>query len=65
MHSVSVSEIIVNKMNSMKDIGEEQDETEIMSHMFNTCLSLKDECDEVQWFYSTMNFVISDIGSFN
>lgn len=51
-------------MNSMKDIEEEQDEAE-MSHTLNTCLSLKDECDEVQWFYSTMNFVISDIGWFN
>lgn len=60
-----VSEIIVKKMNSMKDIGEEQDKAEIMSHMLNTCLSLKDECDEVQWFYSTMNVVVSDIGLFN
>lgn len=49
----------------MKDIEEEQDETEIMSHTLNTCLSLKDECDEVQWFYSTLNFVISDFGLFN
>lgn len=60
-----VSEIIVNKMNSIKDIGEEQDEDEIMSHTLSTCLSLKDECDEVQWFYSTMNFVISDTSLFN
>lgn len=65
MDSVPVSEIIMNKMNSTKDIGEEQDETEIMSHTLNTCLSLKDKCDEVQWFDSTMNFVISDIGLFN